>query len=275
VGKIKLIAVLGVLLATVVGCQTVRTTEGGAVGVERKQRMLSVVSEKQINESATLAYKEELDKATKAGALNTDQTQVTRVRAIASRLIPQTSAFRKDAPSWAWEVNVQSKDELNAYCMPGGKIMFYTGIIKKLNMNDDEIAAVMGHEIAHALREHGRERVSRAYGQQIALGVLGAAVGAGEGAVKLAGMVSEVTFGLPHSREQESESDVIGLELMARAGYDPRAAVSVWKKMSQVSGGGGSPPQFLSTHPSHSTRIKDIESNLPKVVPLYDAAKKS
>lgn len=253
-------------------CQSVKTTEGGAVGVQRKQRMLSVVSEKQIEESAAIAYKDEITKAQQKSALNTDAALVSRVRGIANRLIPHTAVFRKDAPQWNWEVNVQKEDQLNAYCMPGGKIMVYTGIVEKLKLTDDELAAVMGHEIAHALREHGRERVSRAYGQQIALGVLGAATGIGEGGVKLAGMVSEVTFGLPHSREQESESDAMGLELMARAGYDPTGAVRIWQKMSQ--GAGGGPPQFLSTHPSHSTRIKDLEANIPKVMPLYQAAKK-
>jgi predicted Zn-dependent protease len=204
--------------------------------------------------------------------LNTDVNLTKRVRAIANRLIPQTTAFRPDARDWKWEINVQKTDELNAYCMPGGKIMVYTGIIEQLQLSDAEIAAIVGHEIAHALREHTRERVSRAYAQQVGLSALAVLTGAGEGAMQLASTVTQVTFGLPHSREQETESDRIGLELMARAGYDPNAAISLWQKMSQKAGSSG--PAFLSTHPASSSRISDLQSDLPKVLPLYQAAAK-
>ncbi len=262
---------LGLALAlTVLGCQTVQTTSGGAVGVTRKQHMASFVSEKDIQGSAAQAYQEELQKAQKKNALNTDQAQVQRVRAIANRLIPQTSVFRPDAPNWKWDVNVQSSEQLNAYCMPGGKIMVYTGIIQKLSLTDDELAAVMGHEVAHALREHGRERVSQAYPQQAL--VMAAGIAGGEGAAQLAGMVAQVTFGLPYSRKHETEADLIGLELMARAGYNPQGAVAVWQKMQKVSQ--GQPAEFMSTHPSHETRIKDLQANIPKVQQLYDSAKK-
>jgi predicted Zn-dependent protease len=155
--------------------------------------------------------------------------------------------------------------------MPGGKIMVYTGLIERLDLNDDELSAVIGHEMAHALREHSRERASRQYAQQIALTGAAAVAGVGESTLDLANMVATVTFQLPFSREQEAEADRIGLELMARSAYDPRAAVEVWRKMEHVASSGGT-PEFLSTHPSGQSRIKDIESLLPRVQPLYMAA---
>jgi predicted Zn-dependent protease len=249
-------------------CQTVQTTNPGAVGVNRKQHML--VSEEQVEEGSKVAYDQELEKARKAGELNTNQQTYKRIQAISQRLIPQTAVFRPDAAQWKWEVNVQTTDDVNAYCMPGGKIMVYTGLIDKLQASDAELAAVIGHEIAHALREHSRERLSRAYAEQIALAGIAVATGAGASTMQLASQISAVTFQLPHSREQEAEADRIGLELMARAGYDPNAAVSLWQKMGKV--GGGGPPEFLSTHPSGESRIRDLQAAIPRVEPLYQQA---
>ncbi len=263
----KLSVIAALLLAA---CTAIQTTEQGAIGVNRKQYML--VSEEQVEQGAVESYQQELGKAQQQGQLNTDANQVKRVRDIANRLIPQTTAFRADAKDWKWEINIQKTDELNAYCMPGGKIMVYSGIIEQLQLTDAELAAIIGHEIAHALREHTRERVSRAYAQQVGLGVLAAVTGAGETTMQLAAQVSQVTFGLPHSREQESEADQIGLELMARAGYDPNAAISLWQKMSQKAGSNG--PEFLSTHPSSSSRISDLQANTQKVLPLYKSTAK-
>lgn len=263
-------AALAATLLALGGCQTVQTTAPGAIGVERKQRML--VSEEEVRQAAGQAYAQELQKARDGGKLNTNTALVQRVKRVSQRLIPQTAVFRPDAPSWNWEVNVTTTPELNAYAMPGGKIMVYSGLIEKLQLTDDELAAVIGHEIAHALREHTRERVSRAYAQQLGVGVLAAVTGVGQGAADLANQVASVTFQLPHGREQEAESDRIGLELMARAAYDPNAAVSVWRKMAaqQTS----APPEFLSTHPSSGSRIQDLQSRIPVVMPLYQAAKK-
>ena len=159
---------------------------------------------------------------------------------------------------------------MNAYAMPGGKIMVYSGLVDRLKLTDAELAAVIGHEISHALREHTRERVSRAYAQQLALTGIAVATGAGQGTLDLANTVASVTFQLPHSREQESEADVIGLELMARAGYDPRAAVNVWQKMMAAEKSSSS--EFLSTHPSPGNRIAELQARVPKVLPLYQAA---
>lgn len=249
----------------------VNTTDQGAIGVKRKQLML--LSSSEVDGMAAQSYQEALGEAGKAGVLNKDKVTLERIRVIADRLIPQVSIFRPDAQQWQWEVNLESKDELNAYCAPGGKIMFYTGIINQLKLTDDEIAAIMGHEIAHALREHGRERMSQAYAQQMGLQLGGALLGLNANQAQLAQQVATVALTLPHSRGQESEADVVGLELMARAGYNPQAAANLWVKMGQAGAGGGSP--LLSTHPSGPQRIAGIESLLPRVMPLYQQAKAS
>ena len=262
-----LIAAVAVL---VVACQSVQTTQPGAIGVTRKQ-MMAVSSEK-VDEGAKVAYDQEVTKARQAGALNKDKQVYERVQKISQRLIPQTKVFRPDALGWAWEVNVQSSEDVNAYCMPGGKIMVYTGLIDAIKPTDAELAAVIGHEISHALREHSRERLSRAYAEQIVLAGVAVATGAESTTMQVASQVSAVTFTLPHSREQEAEADRMGLELMARAGYDPNAAVTLWQKMSKA--GGGGPPEFMSTHPSGESRIRDLQKTIPAVLPFYQAAAK-
>jgi predicted Zn-dependent protease len=249
-------------------CATVQTTSPGAVGIERKQRML--VSEEQVQQAAAQAYNQQLQQARSKGLLNRDQQLLARVRGIERRLVPHTATFRPDAPRWNWETNVLTSKDMNAYAMPGGKIMVYTGLVERLQLSDAELAAVVGHEIAHALREHSRERISRAYAQQLALAGIAVATGVGEGAMNLANMVATVTFQLPHSREQEAEADLVGLELMARAGYDPNAAVSVWRKMTAANRGG--PPEFLSTHPTPGSRIEELQAAVPRVMPLYRVA---
>jgi predicted Zn-dependent protease len=265
----KTIVIVATLLLAGGGCETVKTTSSGAVGVDRKQQML--VPSATIEQGAAEAYEAELKAARDKGVLNTNKAQLARVTTIARRVVAATPTFRSDAAGWNWQFNVQQNKELNAYCMPGGRIMVYSGIIDSLDLSDAEIATVLGHEIAHALREHTRERVSRAYAQQLVLSGAAAVTGVSEGAANMANMVAEVTFQLPFSRDQESEADQIGLELMARAGYDPRAALTLWKKMSAAESSGQ--PKFLSTHPAPKERIKDIEKNLPRVLPLYTQRK--
>ena len=261
----------------ITGCQTVETTRGGAVGVDRKQQMSVLTpSPQQVDQAARQQYAQVLGEANKKGALNKDARQTERVRAIAQRLIPHTAVFRDDAPRWNWEVNVLVSDQVNAWCMPGGKIAVYTGLIEKLNITDEELAAVMGHEIAHALREHARERMGRAQaaGLGAAVAEIGIEIFTG---VRLGGVgnsFAQAMFVLPNSRENEQEADRIGVELAARAGYDPRAAVSLWEKMAKVAGGAGAPPQWLSTHPSHETRIADLRNYSQKVLPLYEQARR-
>lgn len=258
-----------VVAVTLAACTT--TTEQGAVGVERRQLLL--VSSAEMDQSAATAYQTVLKDQGAKGTVNRDPKQVERVRGIAARLTPHTAVFRKDAPAWKWEVNVITSPELNAWCMPGGKIAFYSGIIEKLQMTDDEIAAVMGHEIAHALREHARERASQQMATAAGASVVGSALGVGQGGADLVGMVGQVTFLLPYSRLHETEADRMGVELAARGGYDPRAAIALWQKMAKVSGGGG-PPQILSTHPSNDERIKDLGVFAQRVLPLYEQARK-
>jgi predicted Zn-dependent protease len=262
--------VLGAALS-LSACQSVNTTSGGTVGIDRQQRMSSMVSESSLRESAVKAYAQTLGEEKQKGALNADPAMTQRVRNIAARIIPTTAAFRAEAPKWAWEVNVIKSDQLNAWCMPGGKIAFYSGIIEKLQLTDDEIGAIMGHEIAHALREHARERASEQMGAQAGLLILGAATGS-KAITEMVGAAYNVSFGLPHSRTHETEADRMGVELSARAGFDPRAAVSVWQKMAKIGGGKG--PEFLSTHPSAESRIKDLEDYSARVQPLYEQSKR-
>jgi predicted Zn-dependent protease len=262
--------ILWTIVATALaGCQTVQTTQPGAVGVERQQSML--LSSKEVNQGAAQAYDQVLAAADKKGQVNQDPVLLERIRRVSKRLIPQTGVFRADAPGWDWEVNLISSKELNAWCMPGGKIAFYTGLIERLKLTDDEIAAIMGHEIAHALREHGRERASQAMAQGIALSIIGAVAGVSRGGMDLTQVVLNVTLNLPNSREHETEADRIGVELAARAGHDPRAAVNVWEKMAKAAD--GAPPEILSTHPAPATRIADLKVYAARVMPLYEQAR--
>lgn len=256
------------IMMAMAGCET--TTGGGAVGADRKQLLL--VSSEQMNADSVQAYRETTQAASTKGLLNRDQRYVGRVRAIANRLIPATGVFRADAPKWAWEVNVITSDEVNAWCMAGGKIAVYTGLIEKLNITDDELAAVMGHEIAHALREHGREKASQQQAQNVGVNVLSGLLGLGQLGAMATNMAVQVVVGLPYSRGMESEADRMGVELAARAGYDPRASITLWQKMAQVSGGSG--PGFLSTHPTAADRISELQKYSQQVMPLYQAAQR-
>ncbi len=184
------------------------------------------------------------------------------------RMIPQTAIFRPDAARWSWEANVITSEQLNAWCMPGGRIAVFTGLIERLQLTDDELAAVMGHEISHALREHARERISKEMGANLVISILGAATGYD---TRAAAQGYQLLVGLPNSRDMETEADRLGIELMARAGYDPRAAVTIWQKMQRA--GNGGPPQFLSTHPSYSSRIDDLTQYALRVMPLYEQSK--
>ena len=254
------------LLLTLSACST--TTNTGAVGIEREQMLL--VSQNQMTQGAQKAYAEVLKEAEKEDQLNTDPERVAQLRAIAKRLIPHTNIYRKDAPDWQWEVNYIDADQLNAWCMPGGKIAFYSGIIDTLKLTEDEIAAIMGHEMAHALREHGRERASQAMLGQVGLAALQILGGVEGAALDASNMVVKTTFILPNSRTHEIEADRMGVELAARAGFDPYGAVRVWEKMLKLSK--EAPPEFLSTHPSHKNRIQDLKKYAQRVMPLYQKA---
>lgn len=264
--KSLLAALAGLTLA---GCET--TTQAGAVGIERKQ--LLMISSQQMDESARQTYTKMMAEEKAKGTLNRNQTQVSRVRTISNRLIAQTGVFRAEARNWQWEVNVVTSNEVNAWCMPGGKIAVYTGLIEQLQATDDELAAVIGHEIAHALREHARERASQQTVASAGISILAAAAGLGDNAQKGMEFAYMGVIGLPNSRAHETESDRIGVELAARAGFDPRAAISLWQKMGRISGG-SKQITFLSTHPSHSDRINDLTAYAARVMPLYEQARR-
>jgi len=260
---------LAILTATTLAACTT-TTEQGAVGVQRSQFLL--VSSKEMDQTAAAQYKQVIQGASPKGQLNHDPRQVERVRGVAKRLIPQTAVFRKDALEWQWEVNVLTSSEVNAWCMPGGKIAVYTGLIEKLQITDDELAAVMGHEISHALREHGRERASEQLASDTLSNIAGAVTGTGQTGASLASVFGQVIYVLPYSRTHETEADRMGVELAARAGYDPRAAIVLWQKMAKLSSG-GAPIALLSTHPSDEERMKDLTKYSEIVLPLYEQAK--
>lgn len=255
------------------GCAS--TTNDSVAGVKRTQFMLMPAS--QVVGMSSQAYTQTLQESQKKNTLNTDKTQLARVRNISNRLIAQVGVFRPDAVQWKWEINVDKSDQVNAYCMPGGKIMVLTGLIDQLKATDDELGTVIGHEIAHALREHGRERMSQAYVQQFGLQALGAIItkgsssAVGNASTQAAGLGSQLFFALPNGREQEREADKIGLELSARAGFNPEAAITLWQKMNAL--GGAKPPEFFSTHPANENRIADLRTLVPKVKPLYEASK--
>src|SRR2546423_6589307 len=219
--SLKSFVIPAAIAAVCSACQTVETTKSSAVGVDRHQRMM--VSADAVNQSADKAYHDVLAQAQKQNALDRDPATVERVKRIASRPIPATGALRPDAPGWKWDMHVLSSKEVNAWCMPGGKIAVYTGLIDQLKPTDGELAAVMGHEIGHALREHGREQASQQMLEQLRVGLLGAATRVNK---PLAQTIPHLTINLPHSRQQETEADRVGVELMARAGYDPHEAAN-------------------------------------------------
>lgn len=265
VGIIKSM-VLPMSLLLLLSCVT--TTTPGSIGVDRKQLLL--VSSQELDQIAAQSYDALKASANEQGVLNQNRAMLSRVRAVAARLQPQTRVFRADAPAWNWEVNVIQSDELNAFCMPGGKIMFYSGLIDKLDLSDAEIAVIMGHEIAHALREHSREHMSQALAAQATIGIGAAVLGLGQPSTDLATMGYQALIATQFSRSDETEADRMGLELSSRAGYDPHAGVVLWQKMINANQG-GKPPELLSSHPTDSNRIREIELLLPTVMPLYTA----
>ncbi|MFZ2649062.1 MAG: M48 family metallopeptidase [Burkholderiaceae bacterium] len=242
------------------------------VDVGGRSSFTKLVSAEQVERASTQQYLQLQQQAAQKKALAPDHhPQLVRLRAIESRIRPYTYEWNERARQWKWEVNLIGSSQINAFCMPGGKIAFYYGILDKLQLNDDEVAMIMGHEAAHALREHARERIGKNMATRGALEIGSALFGlgnVGRTVGDLGGQLLTLRFG----REDESEADLIGLELAARAGYDPAAGVTLWQKMAAASQ--GAPPQFLSTHPSGPTRIRDIEDNLDKVTPLYEKAQR-
>jgi predicted Zn-dependent protease len=244
--------------------------EGVEVG--SKSIAAGLVPAEQVEQAAQQQYAQVLQQASAKGVLaGAGNPQLGRLRAIAQRLVPYSYEWNDRARQWRWEVNLVNSPQINAFCMPGGKIAFFTGILDKLKLTDDEVAMVMGHEIAHALREHARERIGKTAATRGAIEIGAALLGLGNGGRYFAGMGGQLLT-LKFGRDDESEADLVGMELAARAGYDPRAGVSLWQKMAAANK--GAPPQWISTHPSGPTRIRDIERSLPQVTPLYARAEK-
>lgn len=244
--------------------------EGVEVGP--KSKFTGFVSADQLEQAGGQQYALMMREASQQRALAPmEHPQAQRLRYIAQRIIPFSYEWNDRARQWKWEVNLLASTQLNAFCMPGGKIAFFYGILDKLKLEDDEVAAIMGHEVAHALREHARERVGKSAVTNGIVELGSALLGLGNIGRGLAGMGAQLV-NLRFSRDDESEADLVGIELSARAGYDPAAAVRLWEKM--MTANKGAPPQWLSTHPASTTRIRDIQANLPKVEGLYKRAAK-
>lgn len=276
VGKMNRLSVMG--LAALVAClgslgcavPDVQAREGVEVG--KQSSFARLVPAEQVEAAAQQQYVQMAGEAKQQNALlPDDHPQVLRLRAIARRIIPFSQEWNSRAKTWQWQVIVLNSKELNAFCMPGGKIAFYTGILDQLKLTDDEVAMVMGHEVAHALREHARERMGKTAATKLGANMLSGLLGLGNTGDALLNMGGQLLT-LKFSREDESEADLVGMELAARSGYDPHAGITLWQKMSSAAK--GAPPQWMSTHPASTTRIQDIEANLPKVMPLYDRAPK-
>lgn len=242
------------------------------VDVGQNSAFTKLVSAEEMEQMAEQQYRQTLREAAQQNALApSSNPQLKRLRAIAERIIPHALDWNPRAKDWKWEVNLIGSKQINAWCMPGGKIAFYTGILNQLQLTDDEVAAVMGHEIAHALREHARERAGKNAATNIGANILSQILGAGALGQQVIGGGAQL-LSLSFSRDNETQADLVGLELAARAGYDPRAGITLWNKMSAANK--GAPPQWLSTHPAGSSRIAEIERNLPKVMPIYERAKR-
>jgi predicted Zn-dependent protease len=269
VGRLRALALGALLLASAAVLPPALARDGVDVG--ENSAFSKLVSAEEVEQSSGQQYLQMLQQAQAQKALGPrDNTQVRRLRAIAQKIIPYSYEWNPRAREWKWEVNLIGSNQINAFCMPGGKIAFYTGILDTLKLSDDEVAMVMGHEIAHALREHARERMGKNAATNIGASLLSQVFGLGQAGQTLTNYGAQLLT-LKFGREDESEADLVGMELAARAGFDPRAGVTLWQKMGAASK--GAPPQWLSTHPAGSTRIADIEASLPKVMPLYERAR--
>ena len=245
------------------------------VEVGSASSLRKLVPAETLENSAAQQYQQMLQQAKAQRALApAGHPQLQRLHAIAKRLIPHAAPWNDRARQWRWEVNLIGSSQVNAFCMPGGKIASYTGTLDQLKLTDDEAAMIMGHEMAHALREHARERIAKTQGTNLALRLGSQLLGLGDlgnVAASLGGQLLTLQF----SRSDESDADLVGLELAARGGYQPSAAVSLWQKMGNATGGKQGGLAFLSTHPSGPARIRELEQNVPRVQGLYEAARRN
>jgi len=244
------------------------------VDVGGASTMRNLVPAETLERSAHQQYAQVLVEARAKGTLAPDNhPQLKRLRAMAARLIPYTRQWNPRVAGWQWEVNLIGSKQVNAWCMPGGKIAFYTGILDNLKLTEDEAAMVMGHEMAHALREHARARLAKSQATGIGLRLGAQLLGLGQVGDMAAGVGTQLLT-LKFSRNDETEADLVGLEIAARGAYQPDASVNLWKKMTAANGGKGG-LGFLSTHPTGPDRIKQLQANVPKVQALYAHARQS
>lgn len=265
-------SMLAVLAGTLLLGTVPAMAQGDGVAVGRNSGFTQLVPAGEIEQASKQQYGKMMQEAAAQKALApASHPQLQRLRRIAQRIIPHAVSWNPRARDWQWEVNLIGSKQINAFCMPGGKIAFYTGILDQLQLSDDEVAMIMGHEMAHALREHARERMGKSAATNIGASLLSQLLGLGDLGQTVAGLGVEL-LNLRFGREDESEADLVGMELGARAGFDPRAGITLWQKMAAANK--GAPPQWLSTHPAGATRIADMERNLPRVMPLYERARK-
>ena len=232
------------------------------------RRQLMLVSEKDAISASKQQYLQTMGKLSSEGKLVTDAKILNRVDTITGRLISQAIIMRPATSSWEWSVQVIDEPKtVNAWCMAGGRMAIYTGLIQKIDPTDDELAQVMGHEISHALANHTAERMSVAMASQLGAMAVGIAADSSAGMAAAQGAAA-VAITLPNSRASETEADRIGIELAAKAGYDPRAAATLWQKMAKA--GGGGPPQFLSTHPAPGNRQATLAALAPQMQQYYE-----
>ena len=244
----------------------------GQVQVGESSRLRTLVPADELEGIAAKQYGEMLQEARSKGALAPEShPQLQRIRRISSRLIADAPRWNDRARAWRWEVNLIGSNSINAFCMPGGKIALFTGLLDKLKLSDDETAMVIGHEMAHALREHARERIAKSQGTGALLSLGAALFGLGELGDKAANIGTQLLT-LKFSRDDEIEADLVGLEMGARSGFQPQASVSLWQKMGQASGSAGG-PAFLSTHPTGPDRLARLSENIPRVQGLYEQAR--
>jgi len=258
----KLLTAFVFFILTLLGCAHAPVTG-------RSQLML-VPSDMVIKLSAQ-AYYSGLQPFKNKGGIDSDPRLAARVTAITSRLIHEAILFNPASSKWQWETHVVDTDELNAYCMPGGKMVIYSGLIKKLNLADDEIAAVMAHEIGHAIANHGAEKMSANLGMEIVMASLSEEAHPTPGQEQALVAAAALIIQLPHSRIQEGEADRIGIHLMSLAGYNPTAAVNLFKKF-QAAQQGKAVAEFFSDHPSDASRIKNLTAWVPVELPYYEKA---
>ena len=246
----------------------------GQVDVGRSSSLRTLVPAEALEQASQKEYSELMAQASAQRALGPDNhPQVRRLRSIASRLIPHTAQWNDRARGWRWEVNLIGSQQINAYCMPGGKIAFFSGILDQLKLSDHEVAMIMGHEMAHALREHARERIAKTQATGLGLSVAASLFGLGQ-LGELGANIGTQLLSLKYSRDDETEADLVGLEVAARGAYDPDASVSLWNKMMAASKRQGG-TSFLSSHPSGPDRIRQLQANIPRVEGLYRQAQRT